>query len=64
MAAARYSFLASFSAANKWKHATFRFTVKLAWVELFRSDESQCIFDVREIGPHSMRGVRARDLFD
>jgi len=60
----RYSFLASFSNAMGWRDATFRFTVKLAWVGMFRSEQAQCIYDSRAGGDLSMAGVRSRDLFD
>ena len=59
----RYSFLASFSNALGWREATFRFTVKLSWSHMFRSEQAQCIYDSRAGGDLFMYGVRSRDLF-
>jgi hypothetical protein len=46
-AAAKYSFLASWSNACKWKRATWLFTVSLVWCEVYRTSDSKVIYDVR-----------------
>lgn len=58
--ARRYSFLASGSAANGWKRATFEFTVRLCWAELFRCSAAKVVYDSRD----GMVGVSQRSVFD
>lgn len=45
---AKYQFLASWSNACGWKRATFRFTVSLAWAEIYRTNMSRVVFDARD----------------